>query len=139
MKIVKLPAPVSTIYKAVEELKRLYGQSGRKFTPDGHLVGSLGEVIAAEALGLELLPNSHPGHDARDQEGRLVQIKMTAGKRIALSGECQRLVVLRIIDPEHAEIIYNDSGALAWKLAGNKQKNGQRPLSLNKLLGHTSN
>src|SRR5476651_2671045 len=49
---VPLPEPVARIYKATAELEALY--PGRKFTPDGHLVGSIGEVIAAEALGLKL-------------------------------------------------------------------------------------
>ena len=49
---VPLPEPVARIYKAIAELEALY--PGRKFTPDGHLVGSIGEVIAAEALGLSL-------------------------------------------------------------------------------------
>ena len=55
-KRVPLPAQVAKIYEAVEELERSY--PGRKFTPDGHLVGSIGEVIAAEALGLTLYPPS---------------------------------------------------------------------------------
>lgn len=56
---VALPAPVAAIYRAVAELEALH--PGRKFTPDGHLVGSIGEVVAAEALGLTLHPASYPG------------------------------------------------------------------------------
>lgn len=44
---IKPPAPVGAIYRAVEEFEAAYPL--RKFTPDGHLVGSIGEVIAAEA------------------------------------------------------------------------------------------
>ena len=44
-KRVPLPEPVARIYKATAALEALY--PGRKFTPDGHLVGSIGEVIAA--------------------------------------------------------------------------------------------
>ncbi len=40
--IVKLPKQVADIYRAVRELEANY--PGRKFTPDGHLVGSIGEV-----------------------------------------------------------------------------------------------
>jgi len=58
-KKIPLPAPVAAIYRATNELRRLYPQ--RKFTPDGHLVGSIGEVVAAEALGLTLHPMSMPG------------------------------------------------------------------------------
>lgn len=53
---VKLPKPVADIYRAVDELTLKY--PGRKFTPDGHLVGSIGEVVAAEALNLILYPAS---------------------------------------------------------------------------------
>jgi hypothetical protein len=87
---VKLPKQVAEIYRAVHELEAKY--EGRKFTPDGHLVGSIGEVIAAEALGLELYPASHPGHDARDANGRDVQIKMTSGKSVSFYSTCDRLL-----------------------------------------------
>jgi len=59
-----LPEPVARIYKPTAELETLY--PGRKFRPDGHLVGSIGEVVAAEALGLILYPMSRAGHDAYD-------------------------------------------------------------------------
>lgn len=130
---VKFPGPVATIYKAVEELDDLYKDYGRKFTPDGHLVGSIGEVIAAQALGLTLHNGSHPGHDATDKDGRDVQIKMTAGRSISMYAVCDRLVVLRVIDPENAEVVYDGPGAPAWEQAGKMQKNGQRPISLKKL------
>ena len=37
---------------------------GRHFTPDGHLVGSIGEVIAAARYGLTLTTASTKGIDA---------------------------------------------------------------------------
>ena len=40
------------IYRAVQESEADY--PWRKFTPDGHLVGSVGKVIAAEVLDPEL-------------------------------------------------------------------------------------
>ena len=127
---VKLPEPVSAIYRAVEELEAAYPK--RKFTPDGHLVGSIGEVVAAEALGLTLHQSSHPVHDAYDENGQ-VQIKMTAGQKVAMYGTCERLVVLRVISPQEAEIIYDGPGEPAWTSAGKMGKNGQRAISLSKL------
>jgi hypothetical protein len=127
---VPLPEPVARIYKAAAELEALY--PGRKFTPDGHLVGSIGEVIAAEALGLTLYPMSKPRHDAFDANGD-VQIKLTAGKSIAMYTCCVRLVVLRVVSPEEAEIVYDGAGQPAWDAAGPMQKNGQRAISLSKL------
>ncbi len=128
---IKLPAEIRLIFEAVEKLENTYPD--RKFTPDGHLVGSLGEVIAKEALDLELLPPSTPGHDAKDKEGRFVQIKMTSINRISMTANCERLVVLKIVDPENAKIIFDGPGRPAWDLASKMQKNGQRQISLAKL------
>ena len=128
---IKLPAPVADIYRAVEALSAAY--PGRKFTPDGHLVGSIGEVVAAEALGLTLYPGSHPGHDAFDADGRDVQIKMTGGRSVSLYATCDRLVVLRVVSPEEAEIVYDGPGEPIWAAAGTTQKNGQRSISLSRV------
>lgn len=68
--------------------------------------------MAAEALGLTLYAMSHSGHDAYDANGD-VQIKMTAGNRVALRAKCLRLVVLRIVSAEEAEIVYAGPGAPA--------------------------
>lgn len=128
---IKLPSPVTKIYEAVTELEKLYSE--RNFTPDGHLVGSIGEIIAAEAFDLELLPMSHPEHDAIDSEGRQVQIKLTGSSRVSMYGPSDRLIVMRIVDPATAEIIYDGSGQKAWEAAGKKQRNGQSSVTLSKL------
>ena len=133
---VKLPEPVAAIYKAVAQLEAAY--PGRKFTPDGHLIGSIDEVVAAEALGLQLYPNAHPGHDAFDEKGD-VQIKMTGGKRVALYTTCVRLVVLKVVSAEEAEIVYDGPGEPAWAAAGKPAKNGQRVVSLKRLRTLTEN
>jgi hypothetical protein len=130
----KLPEAVGAIYRAVAELDKTYARYGRKFTPDGHLVGSIGEVIAAEALGLTLHPSSYARHDAYDEAGN-VQIKMTAGKSVAMYATCERLVVLRIVSPEEAEIVYDGRGDVAWESARKPGKNGQRVVSIATLQG----
>jgi hypothetical protein len=95
-------------------------------------VGSIGEVVAAEALDLTLYPGSHPGHDAYDHDGD-VQIKMTGGKSVSLYATCTRLVVLQITSPEEAEIVYDGPGEPAGLGSGRMQKNGQRVESLSRL------
>ncbi len=128
---IRLPQSVADTYRAVAQLENDY--PGRKFTPDGHLVGSIGEVIAAKALGLTLYPASHAGHDAHDGLGGDVQIKMTAGHSVAMYAECIRLVVLKVVSPEEAEIVYDGPGAPAWSAAGKLAKNGQRVVRLSRL------
>jgi hypothetical protein len=130
---IPLPPAVARIYEAVAELSAAY--PGRSFTPDGHLVGSIGEVVAAEALGLVLYRQSAPGHDGVDADGREVQVKMTAGKVVAMYATCTRLVVLKVLSPSEAEIVFDGDGAAAWTAAGKPGKNGQRTISLKKLRG----
>lgn len=128
---VGLPVEVAAIYRAAATLSARY--PGRPFTPDGHLVGSIGEVVAAEALGLTLHKPGHPGHDACDADGRDVQIKTTAGRKVSLYATCDRLVVLQVVSPEEAEIVYNGPGAPAWEQAGKAGKNSQKVISLHRL------
>jgi hypothetical protein len=129
---VSLPPPVAKIYEAVADLEARY--PGRKFTPDGHLIGSLGEVIAAEVLKLTLHPASHPEHDAFDDGGN-VQIKMTglSGRSVSLYGPCKRLVVLKIVSPREAEIVYDGPGEPVWEKVGGKGKQGQYRVQLSTL------
>jgi hypothetical protein len=58
-----IPDLVRRLYEIVGQLESTF--TGRKFTLDGHLVGSIGEVMAAHRYGLELLTASTEGHDAR--------------------------------------------------------------------------
>ena len=131
-RLVPLPHEVEAIYQAVYALEQKY--PGRKFTPDGHLVGSIGEVIAREALGLTLYPASHPGHDAHDDDGRQVQVKLTGGTSVALRATCDRLLVMRVYDFLYAEIVYYGDGEPVWQACGGLQTaNGQKTISLSKL------
>ena len=84
---------------------------------------------------------SKPGHDAYDANGD-VQIKMTAKKSVAMYAKSDRLVVLRVVSPDEAEIVYDGDGHPAWKHAGKTAKNSQRVISLarlKKIAAKTSN
>lgn len=50
---------LDALYDASEGLEARF--PGRKFNLDGHLVGSVGEVVAAYMLGLDLMPASTLG------------------------------------------------------------------------------
>ncbi len=126
----KIPALVKQLYAIVAKLEALF--PGRKFTPDGHLVGSIGEVIAAHEYGLTLLNASATTHDAR-QGKRLIQIKATQIKYIGLGSEPQYLLVLKLLKDGTVEEIYNGPGAPVWRNAGPMQKNGHRLIRLSKL------
>lgn len=122
---------IREIYAITAELESIY--PGRHFTPDGHMVGSLGEVLVAEKYGLTLLPASYETHDAIAPDGRYVQIKATQIKRIAISSEPDYLIVIKLLADGSFEEYYNGKGSVVWNAAGALQKNGQRSISLSKL------
>lgn len=127
--VIEVPRLVRELYAVVAQFERLF--PGRKFTPDGHLVGSIGEVIAKHRYGLKLLANSHQLHDAECPQGRKIQIKATQGTRVALRGEPEHLIVLLLDRTGHAHEVFNGPSALVWALCGAKrQSNGQSPVSV---------
>jgi hypothetical protein len=125
---------VHEIFEACAELSR---RTGRSVTPDGHLVGSLGEIYAASSLNLNLENASNTGFDATDSHGQRVEIKTTTRASISLSAEgtlAQRLVVVKLNSEDgQASIVYDGPANKAWDQAGKPQKNGQRRISLAKL------
>ena len=127
----EIPRLVRALYTVVGELEQHF--PGRKFTLDGHLVGSIGEVLAAHRYNLKLLPASAQGHDATSSDGRLVQVKATQGKSIALRSEPQHLLVL-VLDPEgNAHEVFNGPGSIVWPHVGRSQSIGQRSIGVSKL------
>ena len=126
-----IAAKIRELYAITQELERNY--PGRKFTPDGHLVGSIGEVLVSEHYCLTLLPNSSETHDAVTKDGRYVQIKATQVKGISISSEPEYVIVIKLFTDGSWEEVYNGPGKSVWNNAGKMQKNGQRPISLRKL------
>jgi hypothetical protein len=126
--------------RAVREIFRacraLSASTGRPFSPDGHLVGSLGEVLAAELLDLTLMPPSNDGYDAVDSEGSKVEIKATTRRTVGLSASgtrAERLVVLTLDRDGKPTVVYDGDCGTAWAAAGAPQKNGQRAIGLARL------
>lgn len=119
------------IYGHVRRLEELF--PGRSFTPDGHMVGSIGEAWAQWLYGVSLLPPSTERHDATCADGRLVQIKATQGKSVAMYGEPAHLIVLQLGENGLPTEIYNGPGSTPWSKAGSIQKNGQRSIRLTTL------
>lgn len=122
---------VRTLLQSVRALETLY--PGRSFTLDGHLVGSIGEVLAAELYGLDLLPSSSKCHDARCPSGGQVQIKLTQRDRVAMYEEPDYMIVLQVDSEGRVREIYNGPGRIVWESAGPRQKNGQRTISASRL------
>ena len=132
--VLRLVPELFQITKALEA-----AAPGRQFTPDGHLVGSIGEAVAAARYGLELTTASTKGIDAHHiASGRSVEIKTTVdGNRIAVRGlqpEADHLLVLRIRGNGAADEIYNGPAEPVWRASGKLQSDGQRVVSVSRLV-----
>lgn len=133
----KLSETIRELYVIVNRLEIDYSQHNRHFTLDGHLLGSIGEVYAAERYGIELATSSSECHDGitADERKREVQIKVTQRNAIGLGSEPKYLIVLKIDEHGEFEEVFNGPGEIVWKLVQGKTlpKNGQYQISLSKL------
>lgn len=124
------------ISEIFEACRNLSARTGRPVSPDGHLVGSLGEIFAAEKLGLQLMPPSHHGFDALGPLGEKVEIKTTTRSTISLSTDAslaERLVVVTLSANGEGQISYDGPMDRVISAAGKPQKNGQRRVSISRL------
>lgn len=129
---VAFPQLIQELYGVVGRLEAMF--PGRPFTPDGHLVGSLGECFAEYYYGLELRRCSTEGHDGA--VGNLeVEVKATQGKAVALRSESAHLLVFKLQQDGSFDEVYNGPGKPVWALVEAKPRpsNGQRQVSLSQL------
>lgn len=126
-------ALIKQLYANVEELEDMF--PGRHFTPDGHMVGSIGECLVADAYGLELMPASNKGYDAVTATGIEVEIKATQANSVAFRSKSAHTIVIRIKPDGTFEEVYNGPGSLVWQQFDGKTlpSNGQYQISLSKL------
>ncbi|MFB2711131.1 hypothetical protein ACE1BU_09610 [Aeromonas veronii] len=124
---------VQQLYSTVEELEKMF--PGRHFTPDGHMVGSIGEFLVADAYGLELMNASNKGYDALSPSGLQVEIKATQAKSVAFRSQPEHTIAIKILPNGTFEEIFNGPGNLVWQQFDGKPlpSNGQYQISLNKL------
>ncbi|ELM3718684.1 hypothetical protein RYR53_001730 [Aeromonas hydrophila] len=124
---------VQQLYSTVEELEEMFPR--RHFTPDGHMVGSIGECLVADAYGLELMNASNKGYDALSPSGLQVEIKATQAKSVAFRSQPEHTIAIKILPNGTFEEIFNGPGNLVWQQFDGKPlpSNGQYQISLNKL------
>jgi len=124
---------VHDLYSVVNQLESMF--PGRPFTPDGHLVGSLGETLVANHYALQLEPPSNAGYDASDSQGRRIEIKCTQRDRVAFRSCPEIAIVIKLNPDGRFDEIYNGPGSLIWECFDGKAvpSNGQHQITLSKL------
>src|SRR5207245_9722658 len=107
-----LPNVVKRLYDLVAELERSFPD--RPFTPDGHLVGSLGEVLASHYYHLKLPPlHRMPRRTNARRTTRASQSHPR--KNVALRSQPDHLLVLLLQKDGTIGEIYNGPGTTAWQ------------------------
>lgn len=129
---IRFPGLIKQLYEMVAELEDMF--PGRHFTPDGHMVGSIGEALAAHYYGLTLLTASTKGRDAM-KDGRSVEVKATQRLSVALRHEPELLLALKLHPDGNFTEIYNGEGWRVWNAVKNKPmpSTGQYKISLARL------
>lgn len=129
----KFKSLIKQLYSTVNELESMF--PGRHFTPDGHMVGSIGESLVADAYGLELMTASNKGFDAISTTGKQIEIKASQARSAAFRSEPEHAIVIKILPDGSFDEIYNGPGSLIWRQFLDKPlpNNGQYQISLNKL------
>lgn len=122
---------VQQLIKIVSKLEAEF--PGRHFTLDGHLVGSIGEVMAAYYYGIELYKASEKTHDG-EVDGRKVQIKITQQDNIVISEKPDYLIALYLTKKGKVYEIYNGPGAKPWETASERDSHRNRHMLVSKLM-----
>jgi hypothetical protein len=123
---------LAQIYSAVAELETMF--PGRHFTPDGHMVGSIGEAIAAYHYGIDLHRPGHKVFDGR-KNGKQIQIKTTQRNGVDLKHGTGTLLVLKLEQNGDFKEIYNGNADRVWKSLAHRPVTdaGEIHITLNKL------
>ncbi len=106
----------------------------KRFTLDGRLVGDIGEALAECMYDVTIFDGLQKHHDAKTNDGRLVQIKATMQKSLTFpAGHIPDLYLgLHISEDGVATEVFNGPGELAWQAVRNRQtpKNNLHSISL---------
>ena len=134
----KMDAIKEKIQKLISIVKELETDfPGRHFTLDGHLVGSIGEVMAAYYYGIELYAASAVAHDG-EIDGKKVQIKISQQDDIVINHEPEYLIVLYLRKNGDVFEVYNGPGEAPWNSASKRDSHNNRhmPVSYTHLRAH---
>lgn len=130
----KMDAIKERIQKLISIVKDLETDfPGRHFSLDGHLVGSIGEVMAAYYYGIELYAASAVAHDG-EIDGKKVQIKISQQDDIVINHEPEYLIVLYLRKNGDVFEVYNGPGEAPWNSASKRDSHNNRHMRVNKLM-----
>jgi hypothetical protein len=123
---------IAEIYKIADELGDAYGIG--TCTPDGHLMGAIGQIAAKIGFGLEFRSEEEE-HNCTWSDGSRkinVQVRCTGRGNIALRRKPEHLIALEITPKGRIRVLFNGPGELVWDRIEH-QKAAQKYASANLL------
>ena len=129
-KIESLKHNYRTIASMISEMEKNFPD--RHFTMDGHLVGSIGECMAAYFYNIELSKSSQRNYDGI-KDGIEIQIKTTQKKTVLISSKPEHLIVLQLLEDGQVLEVFNGPGDVVWNMAGKMDKHGYYHFTVKKL------
>jgi hypothetical protein len=129
-----LPPVIRELIVARNKVRDHYASSGLSFTLDGNLIGDLGEALAADIFGINLIVRNGVGIDGYAPDGRSVQVKASGTKRgpafRMVETRAQHLLFFHLdMDACTAELLFNGPEEIALE-ALNVPWTGQRMVSV---------
>ena len=123
---------IAEIYTIANELGDAFGID--TCTPDGHLLGAIGQIAAKIAFGLEF-GSEEEEHNCSWSDGVRkinVQVRCSGRGNIALRREPEYLIALEIAPNGSIRLLFNGPGKLVWERIDH-QKSTQKYASANLL------
>ena len=121
------------IYEIANELGSEFNIS--KCTPDGHLLGAIGQIAAKIAFGLKFGSDEQEHNCTWSDKGKFIdiQVRSTGRGSVAIRKKPEYLIAIEITESGKLFLLYNGPGEYVWEKIQH-QKQPQKYASKNQLL-----
>ena len=123
---------IAAIYEIANELGREFNIS--KCTPDGHLLGAIGQIAAKIAFDLQFGSEKTEHNCTWSDQNKIinVQVRCTGRGSVAIRKEPEYLIALEVSETGKIYLLYNGPGKYVWERIKH-QKRSQKYASRNQL------
>ena len=132
MDVKKFKEMISAIYDIANKLGREFNIT--TCTPDGHLLGAIGQIAAKIAFGLKFGSDMEE-HNCTWSDGKRnldIQVRCTGRGSVAIRKEPKYLIALEISETGKIYLLYNGPGEYVWERIKH-QRQPQKSASRNQL------
>ena len=132
MDIIEFKKKIAAIYKIANELGHEFNIS--KCTPDGHLLGAIGQIAAKIAFDLQFGSHEKEHNCIWSDKNQTIniQVRCTGRGSIAIRKEPEYLIAIEISETGKIFLLFNGPGKVVWEKIKH-QKQPQKTATINQL------